>query len=555
MMWRNLFFTAGLVLSALLAACSNSGHGTTAVTIAISSNSGVHNKPGIGLRSKAMNPVTVVRITISGPGMDTMTKDIPVLSPQTVSQTFYVKNGPRRTFLIEALDASNAVIYRGSSTADLNGTPVTISLPLQTMLFNNLITTPWNDEARTIAQAEDGNGDLIIAGHTFGDLGGPNADATHRTPDLFVSKLTPTGATIWKKQFGTSAFDICYSAATDSMGNIYLTGSTGGDLNGTAKAGFIDGYVMKLDPAGNVLWTSLTGTVLTNTFSNAIVVDNAGNAYLTGYTDGDLSDQRAGNAGMFDIFTAKYDPAGTLVWIRQDGSSGDDYGNGIAYSPGAAGPDALYITGSTYGDLNGNTNADTVSPGSTTDFFLLKYDSAGNRQWTYQSGTVDASADDDALAVAVDPLSGGIYVAGGTTGALASGLTGSADLFVAKFDAQGNASWLQPQQRGAVGSSTIANAIAVYPNAGIVVTGTTDGNLDQLGNAGLRDLFMVEYDLNGYPGNLQQFGTKADDDGTGIVIDNNGIITIVGNTYGGFTSSATEDIFLQQYTWVAPLVP
>jgi hypothetical protein len=430
---------------------------------------------------------------------------------------------------------------------------VTLALPLQSMFLGNLIWTPWNDEATSIANAQDGNlGNMIIAGHTFGDLGGGNADPTHNTPDVFVSKLDPTGATIWTQQYGTNGFELCYSAATDSAGNIYIAGSTAGSLNNETRTGLADAFVMKLDPSGALLWTRLTGTTGSSTFGNALAVDAAGNAYVTGNTDGGLPNNTM--VGLNDVFIAKYDTDGNPQWTRQIGSIEDDYGYGIALD--AVGNN-LYIAGSTHGGLQSSptgTDYSNNGPSTTTDIFLMSYDAAGVWQWTQQMGTSD---NDDAWAVAIDPqVNGSVFIAGGTAGDLdGAGLGSSAgltDLFVVACNpaASGVVTWVQ--QLGTAGND-VASGMVYDPTGGyVVVTGRTSGDMDGTGNAGFDDMFMVRYDPSGSLQVTEQFGTKANDMGMGIVSDGNGLITVLGNTYGGFTSSATEDVFLQQYPYPVP---
>ena len=561
MKWRSLYTAGYLILAGLLTACNSGGGqtGTTPVTITVGGGSAAHKaayRPAGS--SKAMPAVASITFTVSGPEMDTVTRVVPITPPQTITEVFYILSGPSRNFLIEAKDGSDTVIYSGSVLANLDGEPLTLTLPLQTMIFNRLIWSPWGDESTAIARDVNSD-DLIIVGHTFGDLeGNVNADPTHATPDVFVSKVTSTGARIWTKQFGTADFDICYSVATStSTGDIYLAGSTAGALNGASPAGLgtINAFVTKLSSTGSHLWTRLTGTTGADTFGNALAMDGAGNVYVTGNTDGGLPDNV--NAGLNDAFIAKYDTNGNPQWTQQTGSIEHDYGFGIALDAGGTN---VYIAGSTHGGLNSSptTSYSNAGPSTTTDMFLMKYDATGAWQWTRQVGTPD---NDDAWAVAVDPAGGNVYVAGGTMGDLSgtmgdltgTGLIGTTDLFVAKFDALGYTVW--SRQLGAIGNNAFANAIAVEPNGqGVVVTGTTDGNLDQLGNAGLNDMLMVEYDQYGFLVDTRQYGTKADDYGMGIAIDNSGKITVVGNTYGGFTSSATEDMFLQQYDWVSPPV-
>ena len=62
-------------------------------------------------------------------------------------------------------------------------------------------------------------------------------------------KYDSEGTKQWTRQLGTSAFDQAWGIATDSSGNVYVTGTTGGALDGITNAngeGGIDVFVVKL---------------------------------------------------------------------------------------------------------------------------------------------------------------------------------------------------------------------------------------------------------------------------------------------------------------------
>ena len=63
----------------------------------------------------------------------------------------------------------------------------------------------------------------------------------------------------WTRQSGTSTTDISYGVSADGLGNVYITGTTGGSLGGP-NAGSSDVFVSKYDAAGTPLWTRQLGT-------------------------------------------------------------------------------------------------------------------------------------------------------------------------------------------------------------------------------------------------------------------------------------------------------
>ena len=87
-----------------------------------------------------------------------------------------------------------------------------------------------------------------MTGHTTGGLdGNTNAGSS----DLFVVKYDSGGIKQWTQQFGSSSPDLAYGIATDTGGNVYVTGSTSGGLDGNTNAGSNDFFVVKYDSGGN----------------------------------------------------------------------------------------------------------------------------------------------------------------------------------------------------------------------------------------------------------------------------------------------------------------
>jgi hypothetical protein len=257
----------------------------------------------------------------------------------------------------------------------------------------------------------------------------------------------------------------------DSNGYAYITGESSGDLDGQSRLGFVDIFIVKYDSSGNKQWTRLLGTSLWDSGFD-IALDSNSNSYITGKTQGNL-DGRI-HAGSEDIFVAKYDSNGNKKWTRLLGTSNDDIGHGIVVDSNGN----SYITGFTYGDLDGNTNA------GSEDIFVAKYDSSGNKKWTRLFGT---SALDTGRSIALD-TNGNSYITGFTYGDLDGNTNaGSADIFVAKYDSSGNKKWTR-----LLGTSDLdfGIGIAVDSDGNRYVTGSTQGDLEDQSNAGGQDILV-----------------------------------------------------------------
>jgi len=170
--------------------------------------------------------------------------------------------------------------------------------------------------------------------------------------DAFIAKLSPSGdSLVYSTYLGGQDYDGANAIALDGVGNAYVTGSTFSSDFPTVHplqalyAGRGDAFIAKVNTAGSALVYSTFLGGSAQDIPNAIAVDAAGSAYITGSTDGSIplfAFPRTG--GAFDVFVAKIDSQGSsLVYSRYLGGSSSDFGQGIAVdSKGSA-----WITGTT----------------------------------------------------------------------------------------------------------------------------------------------------------------------------------------------------------------
>ena len=129
----------------------------------------------------------------------------------------------------------------------------------------------------------------------------------------------------WTKQLGTTSSDYGYSVTTDSSGNIYVTGYTYGDLDGNTSSGGQDIFLVKYNSSGTKQWTKQLGYYSEQ--GTGVTTDSSGNVYVTGYTGGGLDGNT--NLGKEDIILVKYNSSGTKQWTKQLGTSSSDGGSGV----------------------------------------------------------------------------------------------------------------------------------------------------------------------------------------------------------------------------------
>ena len=145
--------------------------------------------------------------------------------------------------------------------------------------------------------------------------------------DAFLAKYDSEGTPLWARQVGSPAEDVSMGTTTDLFGNILLTGYTSGELTEKANAGNLDIFLVKFNSSGRELWRRQFGS-LGDDVVLAITTDESGNIYLTGQTGGNLDGHQ--NTGGIDLFVVKYDTGGSLQWSQQWGTSGHDLGAKIS---------------------------------------------------------------------------------------------------------------------------------------------------------------------------------------------------------------------------------
>ncbi len=182
------------------------------------------------------------------------------------------------------------------------------------MKYNTLGVKQWTrllgvaaGNSRAGSVSVDSSGNVYVAGYTDGNLDGQTKTGTE---DLFVVKYDASGAKQWTRLLGVAAGNTrAVSVSGDGSGNVYVAGNTDGNLDGQTKTGTNDLFVVKYNTLGVKQWTRLLGRAAGSTVAYGVRVDGSGNAFLTGYTDGNLDGQII--TGFNDLFVVKYNSSGT----------------------------------------------------------------------------------------------------------------------------------------------------------------------------------------------------------------------------------------------------
>ncbi len=356
--------------------------------------------------------------------------------------------------------------------------------------------------------------------------------------DIYVSKFDASGDFIWAKRFGGTDDDDGSSIAVDDSGNIYFTGyfkdvadfDPGPGVYNLSSSGGSEIFVCKLDANGNLLWAKQMGSTSADDGAG-IAVDAAGNVYVTGSFEQTLTfNTNAGignltSNGRHDIFICKFDELGVIQWVKQIGSTEQDYGAEIAIDDASN----LFLTGSFSGtvDFDPGTGVNNLMSPTSDNCFILKLNTSGNFVWATQLALPDPV---DGSAITLDAL-GNIYVAGGGYGTA-----------ISKLNANGNIMW----SKFLPGLNDWASSIAVDASGNVYVTGYFRGTVDFdpgpnsviFNSSNADDSYIIKFDASGNYVWAYQIGEPGFDEyGAAIALDASGNIY----SYGSFRYTVDFD--------------
>ncbi len=376
-----------------------------------------------------------------------------------------------------------------------------------------LLGSPAEEGARSVALAKDGT--IVIAGSSQGAVDStPNRGGN----DIFVAKYDTEGNLKWKQTFGTPQNEEARAITVDAEGNVFVTGYTSGNLDGSNAGNDDQVFVLALESDGKTKWTKLYGettAVAINSVKESgegIALTTDGGIVVVGYTVNSFG-KAVGENIERDAFLLKLDKEGAVIDSKRYESGRNDGATSVT----VAADGAIFIAGSTEGSLGGDQGQVNSKEGAS-EAFVARIGTTPEDTWIRLLGT---TAHETGEAVAADPTSGAVYLGGSAT----SGLTGQQGLgmgdgYVAKFDAAGKLLWQQ-----LVGSDNIdiIQGLAVGSQGQLFATGVT-------WNQGGTDVYVSQLspDNGTRTGHLQRSGSTASAWGFGIVSDGQGRLVVAG---------------------------
>jgi len=342
-----------------------------------------------------------------------------------------------------------------------------------------------------------------MANSAEGSLGPSTASAPTRGDQSF-STLSMPPPTQWNKTYGGAFQDRAYSVIQTNDGGYAIVG-----LTNSYGAGGADFWLIKTDSTGNTQWSQTYGRPWDDAASSVVQTSDGGYA-LAGYTV-------SFGAGDWDFWLVKTDSAGDMQWNKTYGGSGDDW----AWSMVETNDGGYALAGYTTSYGAGSSN-----------FFLVKTDSAGNMQWNQTYGGMRED-----VAYSVVQTSDGGYALAGTTNSPPVGL-GYVNIWFVKTDSVGNMEWNRLYHGISYSSYEECYSLVQTSDGGYALAGYT-----KMYGAGGADFWLVKTDP---AGNIQwnnTFGGTGDEVARSVIQTSDGGYALAGYTWPGWPSGA-DDFFL-----------
>ena len=376
---------------------------------------------------------------------------------------------------------------------------------------NAQINIQWQKRYSSAGSNVDRAEDLFMdaAGNTYVTGIGKGASGNL---DYVTIKYDPLGTQVWKSEYNGpgNSMDEAHAIKVDAAGNVYVTGwSYGGTVTG------YDYATVKYNSAGVQQWASrYTNTAGGTDEAWDVGVDNAGNVFVTGSSDG------AGTNSA--IATIRYNSAGAQQFaIRHEGVGGGiDAGYSI-FVDAVSG--FSYVAGYTF-----------QSAAQDFNYVTLKYNLAGVQQWVSRYNGPDSKYD-EARSITVDGL-GNVYVTGYSQKAILTNY----DYATVKYNSAGVQQWAM-LYNGTGNNVDKSNVVKLDPLGNVYITGRSVGV-----SPAAEDILTIKYNNSGSLKWSARYNGPANgyDEGKDLAVDAAGNVYVTGYS---FTIGANNDFTTIKY--------
>jgi len=340
-----------------------------------------------------------------------------------------------------------------------------------------------------------------------------------------VSYISHDGNLIWAKRAGGTKGDYGNAITTLSDDSTVVTGVFGYPSGGSAtfgpgepnetvltSAGFYDIFIAKYNPNGTLAWAKRAGGSsidegrgITTLSDNIIVVTGRFSESAT-FGLGEPNQTVLTSFGDYDVFIARYNPDGTLVWAKRAGGSSSDGGYGIT----ALSDNSTVVTGCFDGSATfgpSEPNEKVLTSAGSFDIFIAHYNPDGTLAWAKRAGGPSSDYGrgittlSDNSTVVTGCFEGTTTFGPGEPNEKVLWSVGDPDIFIARYNPDGTLAWAK--RAGGLGYDE-SLGIKMLSDNSTVVTGWFKGSAtfgpgepNETVLPGGNDFFIARYNPNG----------------------------------------------------------
>jgi hypothetical protein len=393
---------------------------------------------------------------------------------------------------------------------------------------------------------------FMIVGVSASNNDGNKSQVGQGYYDFWIVRTDAYGTKLWDRRFGGSDDEGAYDIQITSDSNYLVSGyssSVANEDKSESGNGNKDFWVLKISPAGNKIWDHCYGANKGEILRGALAT-NDGGFLLAGYSFSGISgDKTQANNG----------PEGTSdYWIikidsngvkQWDRSFGGDGEDELTCIARAPGG-GFMLAGSSSSGMSGDHSQ--ASQG-LNDFWIVSVDSLGNKLWDYRYG----GTDDDFLIAITRCTDDGYVLSGysfsGIGGDKSQDCWGNSDIWLLKIDSNGGKQW---DARFGATKMDRSRSVIQTADGGYFVGGYTnslqEGDITET-SRGIYDFWVIKLDSNGTKQWDKRYGGSADDHCHLVMQLADGDYMLIGHSQSDIGGDKSQSCFGSDDIWMIKL--
>lgn len=347
---------------------------------------------------------------------------------------------------------------------------------LQVSVGQNPLVKQWDrdlgafghDDFSSFQQTKDGG--FILAGSSTAGISGDKTQPTQGSFDNWIIKIDSIGNKQWDKDFGGTFWDYLNCIEQTFDGGYILGGWTisgvGGDKT-QPNWGGEDFWVIKIDSLGNKQWDRDYGGLSNERLFSMQQTSDSGYIFGGHSLSGIGGDKTQASQGLTDFWIVKTNSLGIKQWDRRYGGNHFDELHSLRQTSDGG----FILSGLSASGIGGDKSQGCWG---YTDYWIVKTDSLGNKQWDKRFGGYNSDWPNW-----VDQTKDGGYVIGGRSNSTISGdksdsSNGGVDYWIVKIDSQGNLQW--DRDFGGVNDEYFFGNVTQTIDKGYIISGSSYSN-------------------------------------------------------------------------------